>query len=173
MVAVEAVYHKSCYTKFTYIPKRGSASNVAGSVGRPVNEDMQTNFILLCEWLESNACAEIYSLQELYEIMQETAGSSIVYSIKRLQQKLKDRYGEFIYFSSLCGKANVVCFRNMANFLINSTWYLDRQCKIEDETERIVKTASNLIRSEIRVTLYEYDVYSTDDDVSNPIKGSA
>ena len=54
-------------------------------------------FELLCDWLEMT-CDQLYSILELHEIMQRMAGQSAeVYSVKRFQQLLVERYEGHIY----------------------------------------------------------------------------
>ena len=38
--------------------------------------------------------------------------------------------GDFIYFAECHGKHNVVCFQNIASFIINNTWYSDKRASI-------------------------------------------
>ena len=51
----------------------------------------------------------------------------------------------FIYFSEMQGKENVLCFRDMANYIISSTWHTDKMDNIQDEADRIVTTACKII----------------------------
>ena len=46
--------------------------------------------------------------------------------------------------------ANVVCFRQMANFIINGTWYSERKESVEEEAQRIVETAAKIIWSDMK-----------------------
>ena len=84
--------------------------------------------------------------------------------IKRLKQKLPEYYGDL-------GRNNIVCFRNTANYIINSKWYDDRQGNIEDEAIRIIKTAAKIIRGEIREAEYDVDVYPGSNHINDNIKG--
>ena len=60
--------------------------------GRPEDQGMLHWFNVLCQWLESEADSESYTLSELHNIMVDFAGKSEVYSIKRLKQKLQEHY---------------------------------------------------------------------------------
>jgi len=53
---------------------------------------------MLCQWLESEADAESYSLTELHSKMVEIARESEVYTVKRLKQKLQEHYKDLIFF---------------------------------------------------------------------------
>ena len=66
-------------------------------------------FKMLCQWLESEAGAESYTLTKLKEI----SDNSEVYTVKRLKQKLQEHYQEFIFFAEVEGRGNVVYFKNM------------------------------------------------------------
>ena len=91
----------------------GSAS------GRPEDQMMLHWFKILCQWLESEAGAESYTLTELHDKMKEISDNSEVYTVKRLKQKLQEHYREFIFFAEVEGRGNVVCFKNMAKYIIN------------------------------------------------------
>ncbi len=108
-------------------------------------------FKVLCQWLESEAGAELYTLSELHVKMVEFSGNeSNVYTIKRLKQKLQEHYKEFIFFSDIEGRSNVVCYKNMAKYIINEKWYSEKKADIDDEAVRIVTAAAKIIRAEIR-----------------------
>ena len=90
------------------------------------DEGMLQWFKLLIEWLESECGAELYTLTELHSIMTEFSDGSGVYTTKRLKQKLQEYYQEHIFFANVEGHENVVCFRNMAKFIINEKWQSSR-----------------------------------------------
>ena len=94
-------------------------------MGRPENKDMLAIFTKLCEWLESEA--ELYTFSELHQKVKDLSGGKEVYTVKRLKQKLQEHYKEFIFFPKVQGRANVVCFRNMVDFLTNETWHAQRK----------------------------------------------
>ena len=49
------------------------------------------------------------------------------YLKEKLQLKYKQNVYLFIYFfSEINSKLDVVCFRNMANFIVNDSWYKPR-----------------------------------------------
>ena len=142
----------------------GSDSKIQG---RPEDQMMLQWFKMLCQWLESEAGAESYTLTELHNKMKEISDNSEVYTVKRLKQKLQEHYKEFIFFAEVEGRGNVVCFKNMAKYIINEKWYSDKKANIEDEAERIVITAAKIIRAEIREKEYNSDSYPTNDNISN------
>ena len=52
-------------------------------------------------------------------------------------------------FGEVDGKNNVLCFKDMVNY-INKKWYDEKYRDVEGETIRIISTAAKLIREEIR-----------------------
>ena len=56
---------------------------------------------------------------------------------------------EHVIFAEICGRRDVVCFRQMANHIINDKWYSDKQSSIEEESIRIFKCAARLIKDNI------------------------
>ena len=144
LVAEEAVYYRTFYQKFL------SNEGESNPVGRPFNVDSNNAFNKLCLWLQSEASTELQEqivtvLDELQEKMERFSESNEAYSTKWLKKKLKDRYSDHLYFAEINGRKNVLCFKNMANYIINEKWYEKRQINVDDEAKRIVITATKLI----------------------------
>ncbi|KAK6168832.1 hypothetical protein SNE40_020006 [Patella caerulea] len=75
---------------------------------------------MLCQWLDKDGDAEIFSVDELWEKMCDLAATTDVYSKKWLKSLLKERYGEHIFFANIGGsRKEAVCFRNMASYIVN------------------------------------------------------
>ena len=51
--------------------------------------------------------------------MERFSESNEAYSTKWLKKKLKDRYSDHLYFAEINGRKNVLCFKNVANCIIN------------------------------------------------------
>ena len=90
-----------------------------------------------------------------------------VCSIKWLQNKLKELYGDHLIFAEVNGKHNVLCFKNIMNYIINNKWYQERSLNIDDEAERVIKTTAKLICEEIRQMTLENEVYPSPEDIKN------
>ena len=144
---VEAVYHEECKTRF-FLDKE--APPPPKPKGHPKNPVMVQHFNMLCAWSEETT--ELDSMKELYNQMKEFAGDSEedVYSMKRLGQKLKQRYKGFIQFTERVVQSNIVCFKNTPNLVINDQWYTDRENCPEDELERIVISSAKIVKAKIR-----------------------
>ena len=106
-----------------------------------------------------NGAAELYSLPEIFDKMVDIANGGNVYGKKWLQQKLKLRYKDNIFFSEIDGKSDVVCFRHNANYLINEAWYSRKRSTAEEEAEEIIRIAGNLSLGNIRVSEFDREFY--------------
>ena len=65
LVAAEAVYHSKCLTQFLLNKELEQATGSAS--GRSEDQMMLHWFKMLCQWLESEAGAESYTLTELHD----------------------------------------------------------------------------------------------------------
>ena len=145
-----AVYHANCRTDFF-------RKVTFASAGRPVDVEKDKIFETLCEWLEMNEC-ELVTIEDLItKAMLISNDSNHVYSGKRIKQKLQERYGEHIQFAEVCGRKNVVCWREMAHYIINEEWYKNRKENFCDENNRIIVTAAKLLKAAIRESEYTMD----------------
>ena len=81
------------------------------------------------------------------------------------QKKLKERYGDSIIFGEIPGVSITVCFKDMANDVLNDKWYQDRKGNLEEEQIRVIHAAANLIKNEIRCTQYQTDYYPSLNDI--------
>lgn len=160
LVAAEAVYHAPCFSLFL----KGTGENTAG---RMQSVDMLRAFDAMCTWLEAGEGTELYTLAELHTKMVELALGSESYSMKHMKRLLEERYEECIFFAEVEGRNNVVCFRDMAKYLINEKWYADKKDNIEEETERVVVTAAKVIRAQLREMIYDKKTYPTSQDISD------
>lgn len=168
LIAADARYHNDCYTTF----RHGVVS--ANVVGRPEDNRMNHWFDVLCNWLENDSEAEMYTVLDLFAQMSDLAGGEEVYTSKRLKQKLQDTYGEYVFFADLGrGKREVVCFRNMASHVVSEKWRQQSRTDPDEEAERIIKATARIIREEIRAQQYRKDEYPTSTEISDIENGRA
>ena len=59
--------------------------------------------------------------------MKEVTNLEDIYTRKWLKTKHKEKYADSIVFVEVQGKADVVCFRDAAGYLINDKWYESRK----------------------------------------------
>jgi hypothetical protein len=143
LVHPNARYHNRCLKLFLR-PVRSS-----NRPGRPVDELQKSAFNKLCDWLEDEI--ELRSVAEVHEKLAEISGGENVYSEKSLRDKLQDKYGDHILFSRIGGhRKDVVCFKNMAAYLVSETWHEARHSDADLEANRIIRMAARLIQTEIR-----------------------
>ena len=76
-----------------------------------------------------------------------------VYGVKRTKQKLQEKYKDNIFFAEVSGRKNVVCFRNMADWIINDQWYKNKVLNAEDEAKRIIETAAEIIKNDLKESM--------------------
>ena len=79
-----------------------------------------------------------------------------------LKTKLKNRYGDHVYFDEYCGHADVFCFRDFANFIIK-----ERKKKQEETKEDIIKAAASIIKAEIRQIPKSKQEYPSTNDIKD------
>ena len=82
-------------------------------------------------------------------------------SIKTLQNKLVDEYGDGVVFATSRKRPTFVCFRGSGLKLIN-IWYNERPTSKKNERARIVQAAATIICADIRTSFYnstEYHIF--------------
>ena len=62
-----------------------------------------------------------------------------------MKAKLREKDEDSIYFAEIDSRSDVVCFKRIADYLINETWYANKKASVEDEAERIITMAAKLI----------------------------
>jgi len=168
-VAAEARYHINCYSYFTSFkpitildPKTNP--NLGG---RPVHRTMAEIFDRVCAWMEDGD-NELYTIAEVHDKMHKlSVDSDSVYTPGYLKTLLLKRYGDHIYFASISGRRDVICFRNMAARIINDQWYENRENDVEKESKRIVAAAAKLIKASIREMKSNTEKYPVNSEVSD------
>ena len=153
LVASDAVYHKQCQSNF--FTNKGmpglKETNTEKTPGRPTNTIMQQNFDKLCDWHEKQT--DLFTIAELRTKMCSPAGeNSEVYTIKRMKQKIEERWKHYVFFTNEPGRSNVVCFIDMASSILPEKWYNEKKENELEERERVIKRAADLIRNEVRCT---------------------
>lgn len=160
LVAEEAVYHKECHRNFFRVSTHSSR-------GRPIDKSKNETFDKLCEWLEVND-SELLSLQDVVgKARVLVKGNEAVYNEQRLKQKLIARYGDHIQFNEVRGRRNVICWKDMAAYIVNQKWYDDSK---GERGEHLIVAAAKLLKSTIREATHKMECYPTCSDVSNPAR---
>ena len=110
LVEEEAIYYIASMPRFKFNKK------TVKNVGRPVDTALMDGFEKICHWLEEEGDCEPYTLNDLQQQIEEMGAKG--YTNKHLKHKLQERYGDHIYFTEDCGRANIVCFKDFANFVV-------------------------------------------------------
>ena len=156
LVAADAIYHISCMTSFRL---QTQSSNKRG---RPANTAMMENFNRIRVWLEEEADSDLYTLAELHNKMIQLGEDSPCYSVKSMKRKLSEYYGEHIFFGELPGRPNLVCFKDMASFI------LEKFKKTTEQTPNdIIAAAAKIIKSNIREISSDKSEYPALDELGN------
>jgi hypothetical protein len=59
----------------------------------------------------------------------------------------------------------VVCWRDMASYIVNDKWYADKKNNVEDDSERIVIAAAKLLKNAIRDEEFSRTYYPTTESI--------
>ena len=129
-------------------------------------------FDRVCCWLEEETETEVISLPQVHNKMLELSNNEYTYSKTWLKKKLQERYGNHLLFSEIKGHPNVLCFTDMVSYIVNEKWYKEKRSDVNDEANRIVKTAAKLIREEIRQMPINNDTYPSANEIRNSTTGS-
>jgi hypothetical protein len=116
--------------------------------------------------LEETDC-ELVTLDDVTRKAKQLTSIDEVYSRTWLKTRLKERYRAHITFSEVEGRMDVICWKEMASFIVNSKWYECRKQSVEDESMRIVATAAKLLKAAIREVEFSKAVYPTCADISS------
>ena len=165
LVAVKAVYHSACFARFLSGRPMLNSCVKDKSVGRKENHDMLQSFDRVCSWLETKA--EPQTRDEIYDRMLDLAEGKPVYSVKWLKKKLSEKYASNVFFAEVAGRKNVVCFQNMASFIISDKWHSDRSDNVSIESDRVIRAAARLILADIREKQYSTDTYPSEQDIKD------
>ena len=140
LVAEEAIYHVTYMTNFRLWMPSGKKRR------RPIDTNTSENFKKKFVCLEKATDSELNTLQELYLKMEELSKNTPCYFLKSFKRKLVEYYGDHIFFTELPGRPNLLCFKDVASFLLNKLREMKKQTPID-----IVTTAAKIIKNDLRV----------------------
>jgi hypothetical protein len=168
LFAADAVYHLSCYARFS---KKLPRTPLKRKRGRPQSDSAILAFQKLCLKLEQECENEIFTLGDLHAMMLELRdkddGVEDVYCKKYLKELLIQRYGAHIYFASRPGRQDVVGFSKFCDFLLQDKLLSDRSEGEGSKSEKLIKKAATLIKAEIRETCYTREYYPTAQNIQD------
>ena len=153
LVADEAVYHAEWHAQFFL-----NTRSADGNQDRPECPKMQAVFNLTCDWLETEI--DLFSYEN-FPLKMEEVPSDETCSVKRIKQKLQKMYKENLFFAEVSGRKNVVCFRNMVNWITRDQWYDNKRQNADDEAKCIIETAAKIIKNKLKEFLQSNAMGST------------
>lgn len=168
--ALEVKYHQTCSVNFrtgkempsSFADDRDDAK--VASRGRPVSENSKDAFDHVVSYLEMHE-DETLTIQNLVKEM-ERYGSD-VYTPRYLKRKLKEHYGETLFFMERDGLSDVVALRENASKILFSFHHTEK-CKSEEaEKERIIQTAARLIKADIKALSHDKSTYPSISNISS------
>ena len=156
LVAAEGKYHRYCAQRFY----AGSQllHDIPSSAGRPPDKEKTKPFETLCQYLRENDECQ-YSMNELFDLYQGYCGAEGGYTVKWLQQKLAEYFGEDIVVTHVRGKPNVISFRDHSHKIIRDVWEKSNTSSVAKNIDNIIDMAASIIRDEIRKEVYECTIY--------------
>lgn len=161
LVTLRAKYHHEClrnvihqYEETIKVPRNNYSSKV--------DQAMEEIFEFM---LSSQECQ--FTITELQQAIKF---SDITPSENTIKQRLKNRFSDQIVFSSRMGGVTYVCFTNNLYDILTDAWYKNRKQNIEEEEERLIDSASELIRRKIRSTICRMDEYPASDKIFDKIE---
>lgn len=151
LVAVGGKYHLSCYKNLNReIP---SCSKESGE-----KSQRQRAFLKLCEYMENaNECQ--FSLQHLKEKIKSYCDNKKTYVPCWLKEKLQRHFGKRIAITTHPGKITIITLTDTIQTILTEKFYTEKCNSIEEKKIKIVKAASEIIREDIKKSVYNTDKY--------------
>jgi hypothetical protein len=166
LVAADAVYHTDCKTRFLSNKRpREESETPKAKHGRPKNEQMADTFEKIACFLEENDDEQV-TVNDLIKKMKEISGENIAYSHLKMVQELQKRFGEDLIIAQVDGKANVVTCTKTPSSILHS-FYAKQSSDEEAQKVHILKTAAELIKSDIKSVAASRDIYPSQDDIES------
>lgn len=181
----DAVYHQTCSVNFRTgfeIPhqfsddgakkgKRGRPlkGSKTANQGRPLQQQQHEAFLKVANYIEENDDEQICVadlVEKMKEYLQDTTCEA--YSSYHMKLKLQKHFGEKIVITELNGKSNVVTFLSTAQSLLHTFYEQKKRDSSQQEALRLVLTAAELIRNEIKSVEVCSDFYPSLSEIEDP-----
>lgn len=175
LCAAKAIYHHQCSTNFRTgrnVPAiyRQSGESSQHSSGRPVDVLKREAFMKVVEYLQDNDDMQL-SIPDLVEKMKQYCDTE-AYAAKYMKLKLEEHFGKNIFISSSSKGPSIVTLRDAASNILKKFYKSSKLDNIEEEKLRLVQTAAELIRSEIKSMECIGDTFPSTDDIASQKKNS-
>ena len=158
----EAVYHRKCLRHFSLQREKPNNKNEDTPVAKRKrgmkieNEERNEAFLKLIEFVEESD-EEHLSFKECQQKMAEFTNEP--YTTKWLKTRFLQHYGDSVVIANSFGNDDVMYFRDSANSLLYDFYKQERSEKDEDEKQRVIKLAADLIKSEVKEIVSSKESY--------------
>ena len=133
-------------------------------IGRTVNKAQENAFLKLCTYHDpSDKCQ--CSVAKVLETMEGFLDGEEGYSVK-CKQKLKTHYGDDITITWY-GSTSIIRFRDSAHKILLERWVNDQVTAVQNQSDRIIDMAASIILNDIKLTVYDLDLYPTREETKN------
>lgn len=146
---VRPKYHYVCWKKFM-------CENPASTFmpGRPKDNSISQAMEFVYSYMEQSDDSQ-FSILELCEVVEDYG-----VSVQTMKVRLKEHYGDDISITSTQSKVPVVCFRSCGDRIIRDHWYQERKKNIQEEEERIMTKAGEIVRRSIEDFIFDNKTYN-------------
>lgn len=164
--AADAIYHQACSVNFRtkkQVPMQFASEQPdvkKRKIGRPPDEEKNDAFFKVARFLQENDDEQI-SVVDLVEKMEEylADSASTAYSRTHMKARLQEHFSDQIIITEINGKPNVATFRSTVANILHDFHAQPKNFDLETEKLNIIRTASKLIKSDIKLIKTSNDIY--------------
>lgn len=142
LAEVKARYHRVCFNDFNAIPTEKSIEMLS---------ELEKSLKLVYDFIEDNLECQ-FVLSDLMNMMKYKPAP------RTLVTNLEKHFGQDITITGV-GLKSIVTYSGTGNLPIDDTWYLHHEQRKDDEHIRIIKTAAELIRKQVKSRQYKVKTY--------------
>ena len=170
----DTVYYQACNANFRTgkgIPQLfddSTQSKPKSKRGRPPDVSRESASLFVANYLKEND-DEQTAVNDLLSITQERLkdSSSDAFTSKWLKNRLMEYFKDDIAFTEINGKHNDVTFKTKAKNILHGFYKSRKSDDAEEEKTRIIETAANLLRNEIKECNSSSASYPTTIDIES------
>ena len=156
LIATKSRYHMRCQVNFKRLPTESST-------GRKTDAEKIKKIHEVCKWLEGQT--DVCTLSKIQNQLVNISGTEDVYTKKQLRTLLESHYGKHIIFKEeALGKSSIVYLVNMIEFTVKSNVNDSANISIDDH-DKILQTAANIMKTDIKENLSKSEHYPTSPDI--------
>lgn len=142
LLEVKARYHLKCFNNFKLIP-----TNKDDEEESPLEQSLKYVF----DYIENNSECQ-FTISELIKIMKYQP------TPRTLISHLQKHFGNDITITGV-GNKSIITYCGAGDYPLDDMWYMHSEQRKEDENIRVIRTAAELIRKQIKSTQYKVKTY--------------